>query len=76
MTFNTAAGLVSQDCRICDSILGPITIHQLMQLAVASLGAHPYTPSGSTWRAGQEVIKNALDAANNNQNWYGGANCR
>jgi hypothetical protein len=40
-----------------------------MQQAVASLAVYPNTPSGHPQRAAQEALKNALDAANNNQNW-------
>ncbi len=40
-----------------------------MQRAVLSLIAHPYTGPCSPYRREQEILKNALDAANNNLNW-------
>jgi hypothetical protein len=68
MSFNVAVGYVGLDSRIHCS-LGTITIRDLVQRTLASLIAHPYTPSGSPWRAQQEALKNALDDANNNLNW-------
>jgi hypothetical protein len=46
-----------------------ITITDLMSAANAELYAHPKTLSGSPYRAYQECLKNALDAANNNVNF-------
>jgi len=48
---------------------GFISVNGLMTAANNELGAHPYTPAGSPYRALQEVIKNALDDANNNLNF-------
>lgn len=69
MDFNRAAGFVDGDCRIQDPVLGILTIDQLIALAVSALQADGYTPAGHPARAIQERIKNALDAANNNENW-------
>jgi hypothetical protein len=44
-----------------------LTVGTVMNLANASLGAHPYTVSGSADRAYQEALKNALDNANNDK---------
>lgn len=46
--------------------LGFISITDLMSAANAELGSHGLTPSGNAFRASQEALKNALDAANNN----------
>ncbi len=69
MDFNRAVGFVDGDCRIQDPVLGILTIDQLLSLAVSALQADGHTPAGHPARATQERIKNALDAANNNQNW-------
>ena len=69
MNNNVAAGNVGAGCRINDPQFGSTTIQDLIAQARASLCAHPYTPSGSPYRAEQERIKNALDRANNNTNW-------
>jgi hypothetical protein len=69
MTCNVAVGFVDPGSRVQNSVLGTITIQELLQRAAASLCAHPYTPVGSPWRAEQEALKNALDDANNNRNW-------
>jgi len=69
MHCNVLVGFVDAACVIDDPQLGQVTIANLMQQAVASLLAHPYTPSGHPERAAQAAIKNALDEANNNANW-------
>ncbi len=46
-----------------------ISIVDLMSAADAALAADSYTPSGDANRSYQESLKNALDAANNDQNW-------
>jgi hypothetical protein len=69
MYCNTLAGFVDLDCMTHSPGLGNQTISQLLQQAITSLAAHPYTPKGSPWRAEQEALKSALDAANNNLNW-------
>lgn len=70
MDFNRAVGFVDGDCTIQHPQLGVLTIDQLLSLAVSSLSAHGSTPPGHPQRAYQERLKNALDAANNNQNWW------
>jgi len=70
MHCNVRAGFVHLDCRIRDLHLGNITIAELMQRAIVSLIAHPYTGPCSQYRRQQEILKNALDAANNNRNWF------
>jgi len=69
MYCNVAAGFVDSQCLVNGGSLGIVSIQSLMQQAILSLAAHPYTPSGSPFRAQQQALKNALDAANNNQNW-------
>ncbi|MEO6594768.1 MAG: SdrD B-like domain-containing protein [Planctomycetota bacterium] len=69
MHCNVSVGFVDMNCVIHDSVLGNLTIASLMQQAIASLCAYPYTPSGHAQRAAQEQLKNALDNANNNLNW-------
>jgi hypothetical protein len=63
MTLNVEAGYVNGD-----SLFLPCncTINELMDDANTSLGLYPYTPSGHPQRANQEVLKNWLDALNNN----------
>jgi hypothetical protein len=70
MHCNVLTGMVSPYCRIRDPQLGVITIGDLMQRAIASLAQRGYTPVGSQFRREQELLKNALDAANNNRRWY------
>jgi hypothetical protein len=48
---------------------GLATVNAILAEANAELGAHGSTPSGSAYRAYQESLKNALDAANNNTNF-------
>ena len=68
MYCNVAVGFVHPQCVISHPTLGSITIAQLMQQSVASLLAHPHTPTGHPQRAAQSALKNALDRANNNLN--------
>lgn len=70
MHNNVLVGNVDANCVINDPDLGVMTIEQLIQQAVASLCANPFTPpsSGPT-RNVQRMLKNALDRANNNQTW-------
>jgi hypothetical protein len=70
MHCNVMVGFVDLDCVIRDRCLGNITIRELMARAAASLCAHPYTPPCSRFRREQEILKNALDNANNNRNWF------
>jgi hypothetical protein len=44
-----------------------VSVAQVMSLANASLGAHPYTVSAGADRTYQEALKNALDNANNDK---------
>ncbi|MFN3244255.1 MAG: SdrD B-like domain-containing protein [Planctomycetota bacterium] len=70
MHNNVTVGFVDANCVIDDPCLGQMTIADLMQQAVASLCANPFTPpcSGAArWQ--QRKLKNALDRANNNQIW-------
>jgi hypothetical protein len=69
MHNNVLVGFVDENCVIDDPCLGTMTIAQLMQQAVISLCAHPYTPPCSWHRHWQAKLKNALDRANNNQIW-------
>ncbi len=69
MHCNVLVGFVNPNCVANGGTLGNITIANLMQQAITSLCAHPYTPSGSPFRAAQEALKTALDRANNNLNW-------
>lgn len=69
MHFNVRVGFVSAGCMIDDPSLGQVSIASVMDDAAASLATDPYTPSGHAQRDYQEQLKNALDAANNNQNW-------
>jgi hypothetical protein len=58
--------------------LGFISISDLMTAANTELGLHGNTVSGGlqdAFRAYQEALKNALDAANNNQNFVQGTPC-
>jgi hypothetical protein len=69
MHCNVLAGFVDPQAMVNGGSLGNLTIGNLMQQAIQSLGAHPYTPSDSPFRAAQEALKTALDRANNNLNW-------
>jgi len=73
MHNNVAVGFVSAECVVNDPDLGTMTIELLMQQAVASLCANPFTPPGHPERNAQRLIKNALDRANNNQTWASGS---
>tara|TARA_R110002072_G_scaffold241027_1_gene399507 strand:- start:45771 stop:47195 length:1425 start_codon:yes stop_codon:yes gene_type:complete len=70
MHNNVVVGYVDSNCVINDPCLGLLTIEQLMQQAVVSLCANPFTPSCSgPAREAQRKLKDALDRANNNLNW-------
>lgn len=69
MHNNVLVGFVDGNCVVDDPQLGVVSIESLLQDAVMSLCDHPYTPTGSPYRAEQEALKNALDRANNNQTW-------
>lgn len=80
MAYMLSAQLVAMHCSITvgnvdplavidDPELGIVTIGSVVQQAIASLALHPLTLVGSPFRAEQTRLKNALDRANNNQNW-------
>jgi len=69
MSLNVEAGFVSGDAIVSSPVLGFISIKDLLKAANDALCADGYTPSGDPNRACQEALKNALDAANNNQNF-------
>jgi hypothetical protein len=69
MHCNVMVGFVDPQCVIRDPHLGNLTVAQLMQQAILSLSQHGLTLPGHPQRAAQQRLKNALDAANNNQNW-------
>jgi hypothetical protein len=68
MELNVGAGFVNGNASV---YVGSetMTIQELMDAANAALGVDGYTPSGDPNRADQEILKNALDAANNNLNF-------
>jgi hypothetical protein len=75
MVLNVEAGFVdpgalvyAPDVEGADEF-GFISIGDLIAKAVAALGADKYTPAGDPNRDIQEVIKDALDNANNNENF-------
>lgn len=70
MHNNVVVGFVDENCVIEDDCLGTLTVGELIQQAVASLCAHPFTPpcTGAI-RQQQRRLKDALDDANNNLNW-------
>jgi hypothetical protein len=59
------------------NVNGFATVNAVMAEANASLGTDGYTAAGSAVRTYQAALKNALDAANNNQNFVqpGPASC-
>ncbi len=69
MHCNITVGFVDPLAVIDDPDLGIVTIGSVVQQAIQSLGLHPFTPIGSGFREEQSDLKNALDRANNNQNW-------
>jgi len=69
MHANLMTGKVHPACVLNDPTLGVMTVEQLMQQAVASLHAHPYTSPWSQHRNQQSKLKNALLRANHNWIW-------
>lgn len=69
MQFNVLSGNVSERCIVSGDTLGDISIGRLIDQAAASLRKDGYTPAGDPKRHRQEVLKNALDKANNNLTW-------
>ena len=68
MQLNVLSGTVNPNCWV-QTCSGPTTIQALMQAANVALGLDPFTPPCDNNRELQRRLKNALDAANNNQNW-------
>ena len=54
---------------------GYASVNAVLAEANTSLGANGYTPDGSSARAYQEALKNALDKGNNNLNFVQSAPC-
>lgn len=69
MHNNVAAGFVDGACVTNDPQLGAIAINDLMVQSLTSLLLYPSTPSGHPQRDMQQMLKNALDSANNNAHW-------
>ncbi|MBL8730346.1 MAG: carboxypeptidase regulatory-like domain-containing protein [Planctomycetes bacterium] len=69
MHANLMTGKVHPACVLRDPCLGTMTVAQLMEQAVASLAAHPYTSPWSSHRSQQSKLKNALLRANHNWIW-------
>ncbi len=73
MALNVNNGFVDGSSQIfVDPLVdadGIATVNEVIALADAELAANPLTPPGDPDRAYQEALKNALDAANNNQNF-------
>lgn len=75
MVLNVEEGFVNPNALIfapgtsAGAATGFATVQQIIDEANAALGADGSTPSGDPNRAIQEALKNALDAANNNQNF-------
>ncbi len=75
MRLNVFNGLVSGDSLVYApgvagaDALGFVSVSAVLAAANAALGADGSTPSGDPNRAVQEALKNALDQANNNQNF-------
>jgi hypothetical protein len=63
------AGANPSGCSVPVNANGFISISSLMSDANTELGADGFTPAGDPNRTCQEFKKNALDAANNNQNF-------
>jgi hypothetical protein len=75
MALNVEAGFVSGGAIVSSPVLGFVSINGLMAAADAQLAADGSTPAGDANRDAQEALKNALDAANNNQNFVQGQPC-
>jgi len=68
MKLNVLSGGVGPNCWV-STPQGPMQIGALLVLANQAIAEDPYTPAGDPNRAAQEMLKNVLDAANNNLNW-------
>jgi hypothetical protein len=69
MWLNIASGNVSPGCLVNDPVVGVVSAQDLVAMAIAALAADGCTPAGDPNRASHEILKNALDRANNNQTW-------
>lgn len=68
MQFNVMSGKVDERC-VMRTPLGEMPVNRLIQLAIQALIKDGYTPPGDHNRRRQEILKDLLDAANNNQIW-------
>ena len=68
MQFNVLAGYVNERC-IIRTALGEMPISRLIDLSIEALIKDPYTPFDDVNRRRQEILKDLLDAANNNLIW-------
>jgi hypothetical protein len=81
MTLNVESGIVDGSSLVyapgtaSANSLGFATINALMAEANAQLLANPVTVASGSARTAQAAIKNALDAANNNQNFVQATAC-
>ncbi len=70
MMLNVSVGFVNGDALVYIGEEGDmISIYDLMDAAATALCEDGYTPSGDENRDYQEMLKDALDDANNNLNW-------
>ena len=67
MQFNVLAGNVDERCML--DTHPEMTVNRLMGQSITALTRDPYTPPGDPNRPRQEMLKDLLDAANNNQIW-------
>lgn len=76
MTLSVREGFVDGDALILVAPGTFATVNEVMADAEAALAADGFTPSGDEPnRSNQEALKNALDAANNNQTFVQAAPC-
>jgi hypothetical protein len=68
MQFNVLAGYVDERCML-STHNGEMTVNRLIEQSIEALIKDPYTPPGDPNRVRQEMLKDLLDAANNNLNW-------
>jgi uncharacterized protein (TIGR03382 family) len=82
MSLNVQVGFVSGSALVyapgstSANAQGFVTISALLTEANTELGLHPLTVDASPERTYQEALKNALDQANNNQNFVQSAACK
>ena len=68
MQLNVLSGSVDTNCWV-QTGNGPMNVMALISAANAALGLDSFTPTGDPNRITQEMLKSALDAANNNLGW-------